>query len=77
MFDLTKYKDILGKPGEGVHFHVANIAVMDVLATVVLGYIIGKLCSINPLWTILGLFVLGQFLHWLFGVDTTFMRLFK
>lgn len=35
MFDLCKYKDILGRPNEGVHsFRIFNIAIVDVLLTI-------------------------------------------
>ncbi len=85
MWDLTKYKDILGKPGEGVHFHVGGWAIMDFVGTILLGWLLGwllgKWLKVNSTWltigAILAVFVLGQFLHWIFGVDTTFMKLLK
>lgn len=77
MIDLKQYKDILGKPGEGIHFHVFGIAIVDVVATILLGCLLGYLFSINPFWFILGLFILAEFLHYIFGVETTVMKLIK
>ena len=35
MIDLCKYKDILGKPGQGVHsYRIFNIAIVDVILTI-------------------------------------------
>jgi len=40
MFGLCKYKDILGKPGEGIHsIRLFNVAIMDVLFTIIGAYI--------------------------------------
>ena len=77
MLNLEKFKDLLGKPGEGLHFHVAGIAIVDVLATILLGWAVSEWFEVNPLWCIGGFFVLGQMLHWVFGVETAVMRLLK
>ena len=38
---LCEYKNMLGKVGEGVHsIRIFNIAIVDVLATVLLAYVI-------------------------------------
>jgi hypothetical protein len=76
---LEKYKDIFGKPGTGAHAHrIANIAIVDVLITLLVAAIIGFLSYRNwidkLLMTILmffGLFILSIFIHRLFGVHTT------
>ena len=49
---LCKYKDILGKVGQGVHsYRLFGIAIVDVLLTILGAYIINllKLCNINIL----------------------------
>ena len=74
MIDLTQYKDIFGKPGEGIHFHVA---IVDILLTIGLGYLLGKVFKRSPWGFILLLFVLGEFLHYIFGVNSAFWKLFK
>jgi hypothetical protein len=68
-------KDILGKPNQGIHRHFLGIALADALATVVVGGLLGWCVSwwaVLP--AILGLFVLGEFLHYVIGVDTAVMR---
>ena len=74
--DLRLFKNILGVPGEGIHFHVLEIAIVDVLATIIVGWLLAKLLKVRAIWPIIVLFVLGELLHWLFGVSTTFMKLF-
>lgn len=81
---MPPLKDILGKPGEGVHFHIPpgpnGIAVMDVIATVLLGCGISWLANAGWLLiclTVVALFVLAEILHLLIGVDTTVARFIK
>ena len=74
---LCKYKDIFGKVGEGAHsYRVFNIAIVDVLLTILLGIIIH---AFNPKWSLLYilivLFILGIVAHRLFCVRTTIDRL--
>lgn len=74
-----KLKDALGKPGEGIHFHICGIAVMDVLATVLVGCLLGHYLFLYYRWAsmigwTLALFVLGEILHLLIGVDTTVVK---
>jgi len=76
---LAEYKDSLGKPNHG--FHSARIpgldlALWDVLGTVVIGLVLAYLFKWSPLWTVVGLFVIATFLHWLFGVKTKIVTTF-
>ena len=71
------YKDLFGKVGEGVHsYRIFNIAIVDVLLTVLLAFVI---YIINPKYgfvTILVfLFILGIVLHRIFCVRTTIDKL--
>ncbi len=75
MIDLTRYKDILGKPGKGIHFHFCGIAIVDVIGTILIGILLSWLLTVQPLLCIGGAFVLGEFLHVIFGVDTAVVRL--
>ena len=71
---LCKYKDVLGKPKEGIRFYrFFNIAVVDFLGTIVIAFIISLFFSYKysfPIITII-LFLLGIFLHYIFCVNTT------
>ena len=45
---FCKFANIFGKPNEGVHkYRLFDIAIVDVLATLVLGYIISKITNYN------------------------------
>lgn len=74
--NLCKYKDILGKAGKGVHsYRVLNIAIVDVIFTILGAYIIHLFFKINFLATLLFLFLLGIICHRLFCVRTTVDKL--
>ena len=64
----------LGEPGKGFHRHIGGVAMFDVLATVGGGYLIAKKMRWSVPVTIFSLFLLGEFLHWYFGVPTTVMK---
>jgi uncharacterized membrane protein YcaP (DUF421 family) len=74
---LCKYKDIFGKPNEGVHsYRIFNIAIVDVLATIFVAYIIYLFIpKYNFFFILICLFLLGIFLHKLFCVRTTIDKL--
>ena len=78
MFYFCKYKDVLGKPKEGVHkYRIMNIAIVDVLATILLAKTIQYyIVPDKNIWLILILcFILGIILHRIFCVKTTIDRL--
>ena len=44
--DLTKYKDIFGKPNEGVHsYRFLNLALVDIIVTIIFGILIGLILN--------------------------------
>lgn len=66
------FTNIFGKPGEGVHsYRFFNIAVVDVIATIIGAFIISFLFNDNFFSILLLLFLLGIVLHRLFCVNTT------
>jgi accessory gene regulator protein AgrB len=69
---LCKYKDIFGKVGEGGHaYRILNIAVVDVLFTIVGAYLIHLYIKQN-FWIVLSvLFAMGILFHRIFCVRTT------
>ena len=78
MFHFCKYKDVFGKPKEGVHsYRLMGISMVDVLATILLAkaiqyYIIPE----TDIWLILaGSFLSGIILHRVFCVKTTIDKL--
>ena len=69
---LCDYKDLLGKPGKGIHsLKIMNFAVIDILFTIVLGLILSKSFKINTAFAILLSFLIGILFHRLFCVKTT------
>jgi len=74
--DLCKYKNILGVPGQGPHsYRIFNIAIVDVILTIIAAYIISYIFNILFLKTSITLFILGILLHRLFCVRTTIDKL--
>lgn len=74
--NLCKYRNIFGAPSEGVHsFKIFNIAVVDVLFTLLGAYVI----SLNTKYSFVAssafLFSLGIFFHYIFCVDTTVAKM--
>jgi hypothetical protein len=74
---LCKYKDLFGKVGEGVHsYRIFNIAIVDVVLTVLGAFIIHLfLPKYKFIYILLALFLSGIFLHRLFCVRTTIDKL--
>lgn len=71
---LCQYKDILGKPGEGVHqYRLFDIAIADVIMTLIGALLIKLLFFRNCSYfaVLFWLFLLGVILHKVFCVDTT------
>jgi len=69
---LKQYSNILGAPGTGIHsIRIFDLAVMDIVLTFVLAFIINKFIKQNYFIVLIACFVLGILLHRLFGVRTT------
>ena len=68
------YKHILGVPGEGVHARrIWGLAMNDILLTIVLTILTCVLFRL-PFWpTLIVWFVVGEILHYAFGVQTAFL----
>ena len=70
---LCVYADIFGKPNTGVHSYripFVDWALVDVVSTTILAYLISWFNRINFWATLIGLILLGIFLHWIFCVRT-------
>ena len=69
---LCKYKDALGKPKTGIHsYRIFNIAIADVIMTIIASLIISYFFKFNFWITLIVLFLLGILLHRIFCVKTT------
>lgn len=71
---FSYYRDILGRPNQGVHKHYMGVAVMDVLGTLAFVGAVSYAYELNTKQTVMlggGMFALGVITHYLFGVNTT------
>ena len=69
---LCKYANIIGEPGTGVHsIRLFNIAIVDVLVTILVAYIISKKFHKNFKVVLIVLFISGIIAHRVFCVRST------
>ena len=76
MLNLCKYKNLLGKTDTGIHsYRIFNVAIADVLMTIIFAYAISYFFKYPFLLTLGLLFLLGIFMHRIFCVRTTFDKI--
>jgi hypothetical protein len=70
---FCNYKNIFGKVGTGAHsYRIFNIAIVDVLLTILAAFIISYFFpKLYFYWILIILFIIGILLHRLFCVRTT------
>ncbi len=70
------FKDIFGKPGEGVHqYRIFGIAAVDMISTILGAFLISWKTNNNFLVVFTVLFIIGEILHWVFCVDTAVIKM--
>lgn len=70
--DLSKHKDILGKPYEGIHsYRFLDVAILDVIITALLAGGISYVYKVPFRYTSISLFSLSCLSHRMFCVRTT------
>jgi hypothetical protein len=68
------YANLLGVPGQGVHAtRILGMSLNDWLATIILAILISLMFNVNFVYSLVGLFVLGEVLHYVYGVKTAFL----
>ena len=74
---LCQYSTILGEVGKGIHsYRILNIAIVDVLLTVLLAYVVHLFMpNTNFFLVLLSMFILGIVVHKIFCVRTTVDKL--
>jgi len=66
------FRDILGRPNEGIHsYRLFNLAIVDIILTVIGAIIISKIFNYNFMVILIIIFILGIILHRIFCVNTT------
>jgi len=70
------YANILGEPNKGVHsIRLFGLSVVDIILTIIGAYVISKAYKIVFWKSLLGFFVLGEVLHYIFGANTAFLQM--
>ena len=73
---LCAYKDVFGKPGQGIHsYRLFGVAIVDVILTIFGAMIIAYFSKYNFFKILIALFILGIIMHRVFCVRTTVDKL--
>jgi len=76
IINVCPLRNAFGISGKGIHsYRIYDVAVMDFGVTLIGGIIIAFVFSWPILWTTLGLFILGIFVHRIFYSRTTIDKL--
>jgi hypothetical protein len=71
-----KYKDIIGKPGEGAHsYRFLGFAVVDTVTVIIVALLVAWYFKWNVWYTLAAFFISGVLIHRLFGVRSTVDKL--
>ena len=69
--DMCVFKDIFGKPNQGVHsYRLFGLAIFDALATIVLAFVITYVFKINICISLVAMVLLGIIVHRCLCVNT-------
>jgi hypothetical protein len=69
--DLCKYKNLFGKPGEGLRkYRILDIAIFDTAVVIIIGLLISYFTGYNIWLTLAVLFISGIIAHRIFCVRT-------
>lgn len=76
--DLTKFQNVFGEPYKGIHaFRFLGLAAVDLFGTLLLVFLFYHRFWTPKFWGIfLVVFVTGELFHWIFGVNTAFLKFF-
>jgi len=70
------FAGLLGEPGKGVHAaRVLGIAQNDTIMTIIVAIITSYIYNVNFFISFLGWIILGEVLHYTFGVNTAGLRM--
>lgn len=74
--NLCEYSTIFGSPNTGLHrYRVFNLAIVDIILTVILAYVIYHITKYNFFVILIVCFIIGIIAHRLFCVRTTIDKL--
>jgi len=68
-------KHSFGEPNTGFHAtRIMGFALYDIVGTIVLAWLFSYFTHFSFLYSLIGMFVIGEILHWWFGVKTAFLK---
>jgi hypothetical protein len=74
--NLCKYKDMVGKPGTGIHsYRLFDVAIVDVIVVILFGVFVSKIFKYDLINVLVILFISGVIAHKIFCVDTTINKI--
>jgi len=74
--NLCKYKDMVGKPGTGIHsYRLFDLAIVDVIVVILFGVFVSKIFKYDLINVLVILFISGVIAHKIFCVDTTINKI--
>ena len=70
------FASALGIPGKGFHEkRIGGLAFNDTIATFIVDILTSFIFKIHIITSIIGWFVLGEVMHYIFGVNTAFLKM--
>ena len=76
LFNLCEYKNMFGAPNTGLHsYRIFNIAIVDVVLTILAGFLISRYTNVSLAYAVGGMFIAGIIAHRGFCVRTTMDKL--
>lgn len=70
------YATLLGVRGQGVHSsRFLGLALNDIIATIVVAILTSYALNISFFYSLFSWFLLGEVLHYVYGVNTAFLEL--
>jgi len=70
------YAHSLGVPGQGVHAaRIFGFSLNDIIATIVLAFVTTFFISISFIESLVGWFIIGEILHYVFRTKTAFLKM--
>ena len=73
--NLCRYKEVFGRPNEGIHSHrFLGLAAADMLQTLLLAIVVSYVSGVCFWKVCLAVFVFAEIVHYAFCVDTAVIR---
>ena len=72
------FANLFGEPNTGVHsIRVFGFALVDTVLTIIGAVLIAKAYKIEFWKSLVGFFILGEVLHYVFGTNTAFLKFIR